>query len=139
MKSSTRSTTVSRALPPANTYPDPVAHCDVCRWWATCRDRRRADDDLSLVAGITGRQRRALKERAVDLPPGPVRTRRGLAALQLPLRPRLDGSGDAALARVREQARIQVEGEDRGEVLWELLDPEWSVDEESGTRTDRPR
>src|SRR5664280_711189 len=59
------------AYPPANTYPDPVAHCDVCRWWATCRDRRRADDDLSLVARITGRQRRALKERAVDLPPGP--------------------------------------------------------------------
>ena len=121
--------------PPVNTYPDPVAHCEVCRWWATCRDRRRADDDLSLVAGITGRQRRALQERAVDLPPGPVRTRRGLATLQLPLRPRLDGSGDAALARVREQARIQVEGEDRGEVLWELLDPEWSVDEGTGTRT----
>ena len=114
------------AYPPANTYPDPVQHCDVCRWWAVCRDRRRDDDDLSLVAGITGRQRRGLKERGADLPPGPVRTRRGLAALELPLRPRLDGSGDAALARVREQARIQVEGEDRGEILWELLDPEWS-------------
>ncbi len=121
--------------PPANTYPDPVQHCDVCRWWAACRDRRRADDDLSLVAGITGRQRRGLKERGPELPPGPVRTRRGLAALHLPLRPRLDGSGDAALARVREQARIQVEGEDRGEILWELLDPEWSGVEGTGART----
>jgi len=63
------------AYPPANTYPDPVEHCDICRWWAVCRDLRRADDDLSLVAGISGRQRRGLKERPVEAPPGPVRTR----------------------------------------------------------------
>ncbi len=123
------------AFPPANTYPDPVEHCDVCRWWATCRDRRRSDDDLSLVAGITSRQRRGLKERAADLPPGPVRTRRALAALELPVRPRLDGSGDDALARIREQARIQVEGEERGETLWELLGPEWNQDSATGART----
>jgi predicted RecB family nuclease len=123
------------AYPPANTYPDPVEHCDVCRWWAVCRDRRRADDDLSLVAGISSRQRRGLKERPADAPPGPVRTRRGLAGLQLPLRPKLDSGDDVALARVREQARIQVEGEDRGETLWELLEPEWTQDAETGART----
>ena len=123
------------AYPPASTYPEPVEHCDVCRWWAVCRDRRRADDDLSLVAGISRRQRRGLKERPADAPPGPVRTRRGLAALQLPVRPRLDGSGDAALARVREQARIQVEGEDRGETLWELLEPERRTDPATGAST----
>ena len=122
------------AYPPPNTYPDPVEHCDVCRWWAVCRDRRRADDDLSLVAGISGRQRRALKERPADAPPGPIRTRRGLAALQLPLRPRLDAGGDGALARVHAQARIQVAGEDRGEILWELLDPEWTDGGEAGAR-----
>ena len=33
------------------TYPEPVEHCDVCRWNPACRARRRADDDLSLVAG----------------------------------------------------------------------------------------
>ncbi len=33
----------------------------------------------------------------------------------------LDGVGAAALARIREQARIQVESEDAHEVLWELL------------------
>ena len=48
------------AYPPTNTYPEPVEHCDVCRWWADCSDRRRADDDLSLVAGISSRQRRGL-------------------------------------------------------------------------------
>jgi uncharacterized protein len=122
------------AYPPTTTYPDPVEHCDVCRWWADCRDRRRRDDDLSLVAGISGRQRRGLKERPPDLRPGPLATRRGLARLELPLRPRLEGSTDAALARVREQARIQVEGEDQGRTLWELLEPEWREDPATGER-----
>src|SRR5690606_24436146 len=36
----------------ADTYPDPVAHCDVCAWWARCNDRRRRDDHLCFVAGI---------------------------------------------------------------------------------------
>ena len=48
--------------PVTATYPDPVEHCDVCRWVVDCKAQRRADDDLSLVAGITARQRRALKD-----------------------------------------------------------------------------
>jgi uncharacterized protein len=39
------------AYPPTTTYPEPVDHCDVCRWDEPCRTRRRSDDDLSLVAG----------------------------------------------------------------------------------------
>ena len=35
------------AQPP---YPYPVEHCAYCDWWARCRDRRREDDHLSLVA-----------------------------------------------------------------------------------------
>src|SRR4030095_9933259 len=35
------------------TYPLPVEHCDVCRWWKYCDDRRRKDDHLSLVAGLS--------------------------------------------------------------------------------------
>jgi uncharacterized protein len=103
--------------PVTASYPEPVEHCDVCRWAAHCRDQRRRDDDLSLVAGISARQRRALKERGIA-------TRRGLAAARLPLVPRLEGVSGAALGRVREQARLQVEGEDDGGVKWELLDPE---------------
>ena len=114
------------AYPPAITYPEPVDHCDVCRWWADCRDRRRADDDLSLVAGIGRRQRRGLKDGEAGGRPGRIATRRGLAALHLTGLPRLDWSSRPALERVREQARIQVEGEDRGEILWELLEPEWA-------------
>ncbi len=115
------------AYPPTSTYPEPVEHCDVCRWWAVCRDRRRADDDLSLVAGIGRRQRRGLKEGEPGARPGRIATRRGLAALDLAGLPSLEWSSRPALERVREQARIQVEGEDRGEVVWELLEPEWAT------------
>ncbi|HEX3264937.1 MAG TPA: TM0106 family RecB-like putative nuclease [Candidatus Limnocylindrales bacterium] len=103
--------------PVTATYPDPVEHCDVCRWNLHCRAQRRADDDLSLVAGISGRQRRALKDAAIN-------QRRQLAVLDLPLRPRLEGVSDQALERVRDQARIQVAGEDEGSVKWEFIDPE---------------
>ncbi len=102
------------AFPPTGSYPEPVEHCDVCRWAPQCRARRRADDDLSLVAGAAGRQRAALKARGVG-------TRRGLAGLELPMEPSLESVGKEALARVREQARIQVASEGAGRVLWELL------------------
>ncbi|HKF84836.1 MAG TPA: TM0106 family RecB-like putative nuclease, partial [Candidatus Limnocylindrales bacterium] len=100
--------------PPVGTYPEPVEHCDVCRWNPQCRAERRADDDLSLVAGSTSRQRKALKARGIT-------TRTALARLPLPIEPPLEGIGDRALERVREQARIQVEGEQAGEIRWELL------------------
>ena len=104
------------AYPPTATYPEPVEHCDVCRWSELCTARRRADDDLSLVAGITSRQRGALRAREVP-------TRRGLAGLELPLAPPLEGVGAESLERVHRQARLQVEGEDAGRVLHELVEP----------------
>src|SRR5579863_3847719 len=39
------------------TYPEPVEHCNVCRWFRECDARRREDDHLSLVAGIRRQQR----------------------------------------------------------------------------------
>lgn len=35
-----------------STYPDPVEHCNICRWWQVCDQKRHDDDHLSLVAGI---------------------------------------------------------------------------------------
>ena len=102
--------------PPADTYPEPVEHCDVCRWRSACAARRRADDDLALVAGAPSRLRRALKGAGIP-------TRRGLAALELPLSKPLDGVGGAALVTARDQAAIQVRGEDAGRALYELLPP----------------
>ena len=34
-------------------YPDPKEHCDICRWRENCDKRRRDDDHLCLVAGIS--------------------------------------------------------------------------------------
>ena len=65
--------------------------------------RRRDDDHLSLVAGITARQRKALVARELD-------TVERLAAAPIPFDPPLDGTSAASVERVREQARIQVEG-----------------------------
>ena len=77
------------------------------------------DDDLSLVAGIAARQRRRLLEAR--------RSPRAAAspALQLPLiRRTRRARGREALERVREQARIQVEGEERAGPLLRAARPE---------------
>ena len=102
--------------PPAGTYPEPVEHCDVCRWAAECVARRRADDHLSLVAGISARQRRALSDRGVP-------TLEALGDLALPMEPRLEGTSAGALARVHDQARIQLQGRREGRLRYELLPP----------------
>jgi len=97
------------------TYPEPTEHCDVCSWFSLCDTRRRADDHASLVAGISRNQRKALAERDVS-------TVVGLAKLALPPKPKIEGIGDAALLRIREQARLQVQGREQGRLIYELLD-----------------
>ena len=97
---------------PLATVPEPVEHCDVCRWSMRCRGEWRANDDLSLVANLTSRQRRALH--GID-----VTTRTGLAEPAEQLPDRLDGAGRDALKRVHAQANIQVRGERAGMVISE--------------------
>jgi len=109
------------ANPSADTYPEPVEHCTICRWSPSCTARRRADDDLSLVAGITKGLRRRLKEAGVP-------TRRGLAGLD-PL-PALRGTSRESLERVRSQAILQVASEDAGAIAYELLEPDRDPDGE---------
>ena len=102
--------------PPAATYPEPVEHCEVCRW-------------SLVVPGAAPGGRRPLARRRRTFPAAPalkgrgVATRRGLAALELPLPAPLDGVGAAALATARDQAAIQVRGQDEGRMLYELLPP----------------
>lgn len=98
----------------AETYPEPVEHCDVCRWRPRCGDRRRADDHLSLVAGIS-------KAQAAELRARDVTTMAGLATLPLPWAWKPERGARESYERVREQARIQVEGRAAGQVRHELL------------------
>jgi uncharacterized protein len=98
-----------------DTYPEPVEHCDVCSWFSLCDTRRRADDHTSLVAGISRNQRRALAEHSIG-------TVAALAKLPLSPKPKIERIGDAALVRIREQARLQVQGRDEERLIYELLD-----------------
>ncbi len=100
----------------SNTYPEPTDHCDVCSWLPICDARRRSDDHLYLVAGITRNQRRSLVERDVN-------TLERLGRLSLPVRPKIERIGEAVLSRIRDQARLQLEGREQGKLVYELLEP----------------
>ena len=106
----------AHAASPPDTYPEPVEHCGICEWQQSCAERRRTDDHLSLVAGITRGQRSRLVEQEVT-------TMAALGALRLPVSPRLDGIGEAALARIREQARVQDQARREGRRIHELVTP----------------
>jgi predicted RecB family nuclease len=100
---------------PAGTYPNPVDHCRVCTWYPMCIDRRRADDHLSIVAGM----RRLDTER---LTAAGVPTLASLAVLD-PERT-IEGVARPQLTRVREQARLQLQKRVTGEYAFELIPPD---------------
>lgn len=95
-------------------YPDPADHCEVCRWREPCASRRRADDHLTLVAGIAKTQIDELIRRGVG-------TMAALATLPIPLQWRPDRGTAPSYEKVREQARLQVEGRGAGQLLYEVL------------------
>ena len=96
------------------TYPEPVEHCNVCRWFRECDEQRRGDDHLSLVAGIRRQQRKQLEEWNAS-------TVAKLAVLPIPLMEKPRRGSREAIERVREQARVQVAGRTRAEVVHERL------------------
>jgi predicted RecB family nuclease len=51
---------------PAETYPEPVDHCEICRWWKECDGQRRQDDHMSFVAGASRLQRKELMTQGVS-------------------------------------------------------------------------
>jgi uncharacterized protein len=98
------------------TYPEPVEHCNVCRWFKECDQRRRADDHLSLVAGIRRQQRDQFETWNAE-------TMAKLAVLPIPLKERPKHGSKAGYERIREQARVQVEGRTENRLKYELLLP----------------
>jgi len=97
-----------------DTYPEPVPHCEICRWWKECEKHRRQDDHLSLVAGASRLQRKELAIHGVT-------TLEALARLALPIPFRPSRGSREGYARIREQARIQKEARDEGRLKFELL------------------
>jgi predicted RecB family nuclease len=96
-------------------YPEPTEHCPVCRWWGECEDQRRKDDHLSLVAGISRLQRKQLTV-------WDVTTVKCLSVLPLPLERRPERGSKNGYVRVREQARVQVEGRVQAKPIYEVLE-----------------
>lgn len=103
--------------PPPQTYPDPVPHCDICWLWLYCDKRRRADDHLSLVAGIRTLHTRELQRQNIS-------TVAALAAAggALPVRPRR--GAPETFTRLGHQARLQAQARGRDNVPFDLLEPE---------------
>ncbi|MCY3570731.1 MAG: TM0106 family RecB-like putative nuclease [Chloroflexi bacterium] len=104
----------------SETYPEPNPHCDVCPWDEACRDQRRQDDHLSLVAGISRLQREELVLQGIS-------TMAELAAEPLPLRWQPGRGATESYERLREQARVQVADRQSATPVFEPLDPEPSA------------
>lgn len=98
------------------TYPDPKDHCDICRWWRNCDARRRQDDHLCLVAGITRIQMAELKRHEVA-------SAAALARVPLPLPWKPERGVRQAYERTREQARVQIQGRVEARPVYETIAP----------------
>ncbi|AZO28378.1 TM0106 family RecB-like putative nuclease [Mesorhizobium sp. M1B.F.Ca.ET.045.04.1.1] len=99
------------------TYPDPTAHCDICRWYDACDHKRREDDHPSLIASVTKVQINEFAQHGAA-------TMAGIAALPHPFSWRPERGSVGSYDRVREQARIQVEAREAGMRKFEMLEIE---------------
>jgi predicted RecB family nuclease len=109
-------------IPRAESYPAPVEHCSVCRWFpGQCRWAWRTDDALPLVANISRNQRQVLEGHE-------VMTMRGLSELTQPFDLELKRSQNDSMWRVREQARLQVATGVNKVPVFEILEPERNAD-----------
>ena len=98
----------------ARTYPEPADACELCRWWQRCNGRRRADDHLSFIAGISRSHRREFEAQGAP-------TLAAAAALPLPLPFTPTRGSRETYERLREQARLQHEQRTLQRPVHELL------------------
>jgi predicted RecB family nuclease len=99
--------------PAVQTYPDPVDHCRICRWIDVCELRRRRDDHLCLVAGMRRDQTRRLQLAGIST----------MAALAVSPTDPVQGINKEAFARLRQQAKLQIQRKEAGELTYDVLAP----------------
>lgn len=97
-----------------STYPEPVAHCDICSWREACSKQRRSDDHLSLVAGISSRQRNDLENIGIV-------TMDALAGSPDDLHNGLENTSCDIYEKIHKQAQIQVKARNEKQNFHELL------------------
>ncbi len=100
------------AGPALATYPEPVEHCGICRWWRVCDQRRHDDDHLSIVAGIRSLHIEELKSQQINTLEQFAKAKK----LQKPQR----GNKETYL-RKQSQAKIQLDGRVKDQLLHQLL------------------
>jgi uncharacterized protein len=98
----------------SETYPEQNDHCESCRWYEPCEKRRRADDQLSYVAGISRMQITELRENG-------VKTLASLAEMPLPMPWKPKRGASQSYEKVREQARVQATARANNDLRYELL------------------
>ena len=100
------------------TYPEPVSHCDICKWWKDCNAVRRKDDHLTFVAGMGASQMKEFKLHDVT-------TLEKLANLNSPVPFNPSKGVKETYNKLREQARIQHTSRQKEyEPIYETLDIE---------------
>lgn len=100
------------------TYPDPVSHCNICRWWKTCNSVRREDDHLTFIAGMGSLQIKELNNQGIN-------TLEKLANLTLPVPFEPTKGVKETYNKLREQARVQNTSRNNGnEPIYEILEIE---------------
>jgi predicted RecB family nuclease len=103
------------AASPLDTYPNPVPHCELCRWAERCDAQRIADDHLCLVAGMRSAQSLRM-------------SRVGITTLEQLAHARSDTDvpkiAPATFETLHDQARLQLEQRRTGTPSYEPLEPE---------------
>jgi uncharacterized protein len=100
-----------------DTYPDPVPHCDICKWWELCNDRRRKDDHLSFIAGMGKLQTQEVKEQKVI-------TLESMAGLHAGFSWKPNRGSVETYRRLAHQAHLQLKWRTTKSAVFEILPPE---------------
>ena len=103
--------------PEQTSYPEPCNHCSICDWWIVCNQKRREDDHLSFVAGMSKSQRQEMAEHQIV-------TLEGFANAEKP-HPGFPKRGAIdSYVKSQLQAKIQLKGRKSGQPEFEFNEVE---------------
>ena len=98
--------------PPADSYPERCAGCDMCHWRELCWEQWERDDHLVLVADIRRSQIQKLNQAG-------IRTLEQLAGTKKTFR--CPGMAPESFQRLRDQAQLHFQARKKGEDIFKIL------------------